>query len=155
MMYVSGSQASGRNAKAARSGMPTALPSAFLHPSTSEMSSSALAEVPTRAKSFWQAWMTQLVVALGSSLESQKSTTTLRPASPPLALTMLAQALTAFTDFWNRPGAREVSTSAIMPILIVVAVSPMSVPGAAEPAGEAAVLPAAAVAEAAGLEAVA
>ena len=46
------------------------------------------------------------------------------------------------------------STSAIMPILIVVAVSPMSVPGAAEPAGEAAVLPAAAVAEAAGLEAV-
>ena len=57
-------------------------------------------------------------------------------ASPPLALTMLAQALTAFTDFWNRPGASDVSTSAIMPTLMVVAVSPMSVPGAADPAGE-------------------
>jgi hypothetical protein len=39
-----------------------------------------------------------------------------------------------------------------MPILMVVAVSPMSLPGAAEPAGEAAVVPAAAVADAAELE---
>ncbi len=66
---------------------------------------------------------------------------------------MLAQALTAFTDFWNRPGASDVSTSAIMPTLTVVAVSPTSVPGAAEPAGEAAVVPAAAVADAAELAA--
>ena len=86
---------------------------------------------------------------LASAWKLQKSTTTLRPASPPLALTMLAQALTAFTDFWNRPGESDVSTSAIMPTLIVVAVSPTSVPGAAEPAGEAAVVPAAAVADAA------
>jgi len=86
-------------------------------------------------------------------LESQKSTTTLRPASPPLALTSVAQALTAFTDFWNRPGASDVSTSAIMPIVMVVAVSPMSLPGPAEAAGEAAVLPVAAVADAAGLAA--
>src|SRR5690348_9753637 len=149
MMYVSGSQASGRKAKAARSGMPAALPAAFLQPSMSERSSSALAEVPTRAKSFSHALMTQLVVAFGSSLESQKSTTTCRPASPPLALTMLAHAFTAFTDFWNSPGASDVSTSAIMPILMVVAVSPMSLPAAAEPAGEAAVVPGAAVADAA------
>lgn len=85
--------------------------------------------------------MTQLVVAFGSSLESQKSTTTWRPARPPLALTPLAQALTAFTDFWNRPGAIVVLTSAIMPILMVVAVIPMSLAGAAEPAGEAAAVP--------------
>ena len=74
--YVSGSQASGKKAKAARLAMPTALPCAFLQPSTSERSSSALAEVPTRAKSFWQALITQLVVALGLSCPSQKSTTT-------------------------------------------------------------------------------
>ena len=88
-------------------------------------------------------------------MESQKSTVTWRPASPPLALTMLAQALTAFTDFWTSPGASDVSTSAIMPILMVVAVSPMSVPGAAEVAADADVLPAAAVDGAAELEAVA
>jgi hypothetical protein len=40
-----------------------------------------------------------------------------------------------------------------MPTLMVVAVSPMSVPGAAEPAGVAAVVPAAAVADAAEPEA--
>ena len=136
MRYVSGSQDSGGKAKAARLGRPTALPAAFLHPSMSARSSSALAEVPTRAKSFWQALMTQLVVALGSSLESQKSTTTLRPASPPLALTSVAQALTAFTDFWNSPGTSGLFTSAIRPTLMVVAVSPTSVPGTV-PAGEA------------------
>src|SRR5580704_15937852 len=141
MRYVSGSQASGRNAKAARSGMPTALPAAFLHPSMSDRSSSALAEVPTSAKSFWQALMTQLVVAFGSSLESQKSTTTLRPARPPLELTMSAQALTAFTDFWKIPGATGLSTSAIKPTLMVVAVIPTSLAGAALPSGAAEVVP--------------
>src|ERR1700722_8299058 len=128
--------------------MPIAFPAAFLQPSRSDRSSSALAEVPTRAKSFWQALITQLVVALGSSLESQKSPTPLRPASPPLPLTMFAHALTALTDFWNSPGASEVSTSAIRPILMVVAVSPPSAPGPADPAGEAAVVPDAAVAAA-------
>src|SRR6516165_4460493 len=136
--YVSGSQASGGKAKAARLGIPTALPAASLQPSMSLRSSSALAEVPTIAKSFWQAWMTQLAVAFGSSLESQKSTTTLRPASPPLALTSLAHSLTAFTDFWNSPGTSALFTSAIMATWMVLAVSPTSVPGAADPAGEAA-----------------
>src|SRR6266567_3010042 len=137
MMYVSGSQPSGRKVKAARLGMPTALPAAFLHPSMSEMFSSASAEVPTSAKSFWQALMTQLAVALGSSLPSQKSTTTWRPARPPLALTMLAQALTAFTDLWNSPGATDVLTSAIMPTLMVVAVIPTSLALAAGPDADA------------------
>src|SRR5580693_5714649 len=119
--------------------MPMALPSAFLHPSMSLRSSSALAEVPTRAKSFWQALMTQLAVAFGSSLESQKSTVTWRPASPPLALTSFAHALTAFTAFWNSPGTSGLLTSAMMPTFMVVAVSPTSVP-AALATGEAPVL---------------
>src|ERR1700722_15322007 len=88
--------------------------------------------------------MTQLVVALGLSWESQKSTTTLRPASPPLALRPAAHAWTAVTESLNSPGTRGLLTSAMMPTLMVVAVSPMSVPGPADPAGEAAWLPAAA-----------
>src|SRR5277367_2181675 len=147
-MYVSGSQESGRKAKAGRLGRPAGWPAAFLHPSMSDRSSSALAEVPTMAKSFAQALITQLVVALGLSCPSQKSTVTWRPASPPLALTPAAHALTAFTESLNSPGTSGLLTSAIMPTLMVVAVSPMSVPGAAEPAGEACV--AAADAEAAG-----
>ena len=74
MPYVSGSQTSGTKAKAARLARPTALPAAFLQPSRSDRSTSALAEVPTRAKSFWQALITQLVVAFGFSWLSQKST---------------------------------------------------------------------------------
>ena len=78
------------------------------------------------------------MVALGLSCESQKSTTTLRPASPPLALRPAAHAWTAFTESLNSPGTSGLLTSAMMPTLMVVAVSPMSVPGPADPAGEAA-----------------
>src|SRR5258708_27604901 len=136
MRYVSGSQVSGRKAKAARLGRPTAFPAAFLPASMSERSSRALASVPTRAKSFWQALMTQFEVALGLSWESQKSITTLRPASPPAALTSLAHAFIAFTDFWNRPGTSGLLTSAMRPTLMVGAGSPTALPGAG-PAGEA------------------
>ena len=73
---------------------------------------------------------------MGLSWESQKSITTLRPASPPAALTSDAHAFIAFTDFWNRPGTSGLLTSAMTPTLMVVAVSPMSLPGAV-PAGEA------------------
>jgi hypothetical protein len=72
-------------------------------------------------------------------------------------LTSLAHALTAFTDFWNSPGETAVLTSAIRPTLMVVAVSPTSLPAAAGPAGEAGALdadPAAAELEAAALPAV-
>jgi hypothetical protein len=44
--------------------------------------------------------------------------------------------LTAFTDAWNSPGTSGLLTSAMMPTLMVVAVSPTSLPGAV-PAGEA------------------
>src|SRR5215469_8901854 len=129
MPYVSGSQTSGTKAKAARLAMPTALPAAFLQPSRSDRSTSALAEVPTRAKSFWQALITQLVVAFGFSWLSQKSTCTWRPSSPPVALTSLAQALTTFTESLNRPGTSGLLTSAMMPTLMVDAVIPVSEAG--------------------------
>jgi hypothetical protein len=74
-----------------------------------------------------------LVVALGSSFESQKSTTTFRPASPPCALSMAAHALITFTFFWNRPGLTGVSTSAMIATRIVVFVRPTSLPGATGP----------------------
>jgi hypothetical protein len=54
---------------------------------------------------------------------------------------MSAHASTAFTDFWNNPGATGVSTSAIKPILMVVAVIPTSLAGAALPSGAAEVVP--------------
>src|ERR1700733_2006214 len=127
--YVSGSQTSGTKAKAARLAMPTALPAEFLQPSMSDRSSSALAEVPTRAKSFWQALITQLVVAFGLSWPSQKSTCTWRPSRPPAALTSFAQASTTFTESLNRPGTSGLFTSAIMPTLMVDAVIPMSEAG--------------------------
>src|SRR5262249_43223939 len=108
---------------------PAALPAAFLQPSRSARSTSALAEVPTSAKSFWQALITQLVVEVGFRPLSQKSTCTWRPSRPPLALTSLAQALTAFTESLNRPGTSGLFTSAIIPTLMVVAVIPMSEAG--------------------------
>src|ERR1700722_20262676 len=127
--YVSGSQTSGTKAKVARLARPVALPVASLQPSRSARSTSALAEVPTRAKSFWQALITQAVVALGLSWLSQKSTCTWCPSRPPAALTSLAHALTTLTESLNRPGTSGVFTSAIMPTLMVVAVIPMSEAG--------------------------
>src|ERR1700761_2268127 len=126
----------------ARLGIPIACPWAFLHPSIEVMLLSASASVPTRAKSCWQAWITSLSETLGFSWASIASTWTWRPARPPLALTMSAHALTTLSDFWNRPGLAGAFTSAITATRMVVAVSPMSVPGAAEPAGEAAPVPA-------------
>ena len=73
--------------------------------------------------------MTQLVVALGLSWESQKSTRTWRPSRPPAALTSFAHALTAFTATWNSPGTSGLFTSAIRPTLMVQAVIPTSFAG--------------------------
>src|SRR5579862_5389554 len=73
--------------------------------------------------------MTQLVVAFGSSLLSQKSTATWRPSRPPAALTSFAHAFTAFTASWNSPGTSGLFTSAIRPTLMVVAVIPTSLAG--------------------------
>src|SRR5690348_6916348 len=46
---------------------------------------------------------------------------------------MVAHAFTTLTFFWNRPGFTAVSTSAITPIRMVVAVIPTSLPAGAAP----------------------
>src|SRR3954453_17193214 len=84
------------------------------------------ASPPTIAKSFAHALMTALRVSFGLSFESMKSTTRLRPATPPSLFTTLAHARTASTDFWNRPGCTGVSTSAITARRIWESVIPTS-----------------------------
>ncbi len=81
---------------------------------------------PTVAKSSWHAWMIALRVSVGLSFVSWKSITTLRPATPPALLTTLAHASMASTDFLNRPGEMEFSTSARTAILISLSVRPIS-----------------------------
>ena len=68
-----------------RSGMPVTAPVESLHPVMSSMFDKKTADVPTIAKSFWQALMIAFRVSSPLSFESMKSTTTLRPASPPRA----------------------------------------------------------------------
>ena len=55
-----------------------------------------------------------------------KSTCTLRPAIPPLALTYFPQPLTPSTMPWSTPGTIELSTSATTATLMVLAVTPTS-----------------------------
>src|SRR5579862_3886306 len=56
-----------------------------------------------------------------------------RPSRPPLLLMMAAQPLTTLMFFWNSPGSTAVSTSAMTPIRMVVAVIPISLAGPAPP----------------------
>ena len=69
------------------------------------------AEVPTIAKSCWHAVITPLRASLALSFESMKSTTTLRPATPPppaLLLRYLAPALHAVDDALEETGHERV-----------------------------------------------
>ena len=111
---------------AAMSGSPVAAPLASLHCTSSSTVCSSSAPVPTSAKSSWQALMIALRASLALSLESMKSTWTLRPAMPPLAFTYLAQPFTPSTMPWSTPGTIELSTSATTATLMVVAVIPTS-----------------------------
>ncbi len=108
------------------SGMPIAWPAWFTQPSMSSTRFRKMAEVPTRAKSCEHALMTALTDSSWLSFESMKSTTTLRPASPPWALVYFAQPFTPSTEPWNRPGDSGVSTSATTAMRIVVGVTPTS-----------------------------
>src|SRR4051794_27830751 len=85
------------------------------------------ASVPTSAKSCWHAVMIALRESFGLRWESMKSTFTLRPAIPPVALMYLAAPFTASTADWNRPGANGLSTSATTAMRISVGVTPTSV----------------------------
>ena len=80
----------------------------------------------TTTKSFWHAAIIPLRDSAPLSLESMKSTLTLRPARPPCALMYLAKPLNPSTTPWNSPGASGVSTSASTAILISFGVMPMS-----------------------------
>src|SRR6266540_2875844 len=77
--------------------------------------------------------MTALRASSALRCESMKSTSTLRPASLPWPLMYFAKACTPLTMPWNRPGRAGLSTSAITAILIVSAVTPISLSG--EPPG--------------------
>ena len=91
------------------------------------------AVVPTIAKSSWHALTTALRASSALRRESMKSTWTLRPASLPWPFWYFAKACTPLTIPWNRPGRAGLSTSAITAILIVSAVTPISLSG--EPPG--------------------
>ncbi len=111
----------------AMSGRPVAAPAWSTHASMSSTLFRNTAEVPTIAKSSAHALMVTLRASSALSFESRKSTTTLRPASPPFALTYLAQPFTPSTEPWNTPGASGVSTSATTAIRISLSVTPISV----------------------------
>ena len=101
-------------------------PLASLHPTRSSTLLMNSDSPPTVAKSLAHAWMIALRVSVGLSLVSWKSMTTFRPAMPPALFTTFAQASIASTDFLNRPGEMEFSTSARTASLISLAVMPIS-----------------------------
>src|SRR4051794_29292162 len=118
---------------AARSGRLVGAPVESLHCS---MSSTLLrnSAADTTMKSLVHAAIIALRDSAPLSRESWKSTTTLRPASPPCALTYLVNPLKPSTTPWNRPGASGVSTSATTATLIWVGDTPISGGGGATPA---------------------
>ena len=108
------------------SGRPVGWPLMSLQASMSSTLFRNSAVVPTIAKSFWHAWMIALRVSSALSLESMKSTTTLRFARPPFELMYLPKPCTASADPLNRPGASGVFTSAMTAMWISVGLTPTS-----------------------------
>ena len=100
-MYVTGAHVSGMpvDDRRDRSGRPVACPLMSLQLIASSMFVRNSASVPTSAKSCWQAVMIALRGSLGLRCESMKSTCTLRPPMPPLALMYFAA---PFTDVDRR-----------------------------------------------------
>ena len=114
-------------ASSGMSGIPVLVPLRSLQPTMSSTLFRNSALVPTRAKSSAHALMIALRVSSALSFESMKSTTTLRPASPPLPLMYLPKPMTASREPANAPGASGVSTSAITAMRISSALTPTSV----------------------------
>src|SRR3954451_5263294 len=112
--------------RAAVSGIPTALPveSGQLTSSSGVCSSSA--PVPTSAKSSEHALMMALRASLAFSFESRKSTCTLRPAMPPVALTYLPHPWTPSTMPCNTFGTIGLSTSVMIAMRMVLSDTPTS-----------------------------
>src|SRR4051794_36699468 len=81
-------------ARSAMSGSPVAFPALSLQLARFEGSTTNSAVEPTMAVAFLQASIVPLVVSSGVSLESHVRTLICRQPTPPLALTVLAQACT-------------------------------------------------------------
>jgi hypothetical protein len=128
--YVVGAHDSGTPVTmAATSGRPVVAPAWSLQLTMSSTLLRNSAEVPTSAKSFSHAVMAPLRASLGLSFESRKSTTTLRPATPPppaVLLRYLAPARTPSTIPWNSPGTNGLSTSASTAMCTSVGETPTS-----------------------------
>ena len=122
-----GAHASGvPSTMAPMSGRPVAAPALSLHPVRSSRPVNSAVAVPTMARSSPHAVMIALRVSLGLRCESMKSTSSLRPATPPLAFTNFAPACAPSTMPLNTLGAIGLSTSAMTATLMVDAVTPIS-----------------------------
>ncbi len=87
--------------------------------------------VLTMDRSWPHAVMIALRVSLGLRCESMKSIFSVRPATPPLAFTNFTPACAPSTMPLNAFGASELSTSAMTAMLMVLAVTPISLASAA------------------------
>ena len=108
------------------SGRPVACPALSTQLTASSKLPIRNVPLPTMAKSFSHTVMKPLRASLGFTCESMKSTTSLRPPIPPLALMYLTAPFTPSTPSWNSPGAKELSTSATVAMWISFAVTPIS-----------------------------
>src|SRR6478752_3693523 len=113
------------------------------HCCTTSVETTARSGIPVAAPALF----TALRASSPLSLESMKSTATLRPARPPLALVYLAQPFTPSTEPWKMPGASELSTSATTAMRIVVSLTPTSVAAGFSPLAAAALVAGAAMAQ--------
>ena len=107
--------------------MPVAWPALSLHCSAGFMLSRKSAVVPTIASELPHAVVMPFCASSASASSRPSFTTTLRHASPPLALMYFAHALTPSTEPWNRPGRSGEPVSAITVTVIVVGLTPTSV----------------------------
>ena len=107
--------------------MPVAAPGlvlALLRPDAMLSRNSAV--VPTSASESPHAVVIEFCASSPDSFESSAFTTTLRHASPPLALMYSAHAFTPSTEPWNKPGRSDEPVSAITLTVIVVGLTPTS-----------------------------
>src|SRR4051812_3909368 len=109
------------------SGIPVAAPALSLHAAIALASSRKSAEVPSMANEEVHAANVPLTESSGVIFESHGLTTTFRQATPPSALMVLPQAVTASIAPWKSPGASGDPVSAMTKTVISVGVTPTSV----------------------------
>src|ERR1700730_8866718 len=109
-----------------KSGRPVAAPALSLQFVRSLKFCASSTDVPMRAKLLLQPWMNAFVAFSEPSFVSTPVTLIVRPASPPLAFSYAAHALTPVIDPWNRPAEPGTSMAAGTVMLIVFASTPTS-----------------------------